>query len=63
MYHFHFLKICHFRLLLAVLSLFLKQVLRFDEDMATVLYHAFTAICYFTPILGAILVPILLTSL
>jgi len=35
----------------AVLSLFLKQVLRFDEDMATVLYHAFTALCYFTPIL------------
>ena len=40
---------------LAVLSLFFKQVLNFDEDMATVLYHAFTAICYFTPILGAIL--------
>ena len=38
-----------------MLSLFLHQVLGFSEDVATILYHAFTALCYFTPILGAIL--------
>jgi len=39
----------------AVLALFFAQVLNFDEDFSTVLYHAFTALCYFTPIIGAIL--------
>ena len=38
-----------------MLSLFLHQVLGFSEDTATILYHAFTALCYFTPIFGAIL--------
>ena len=44
-----------FFVLSAVLSLFLNQVLGFSEDSATVLYHAFTALCYFTPIFGAVL--------
>ena len=39
----------------AVLSLFLNQVLGYSEDTATILYHAFTALCYFTPIFGAVL--------
>jgi solute carrier family 15 oligopeptide transporter 1 len=38
-----------------VLALFFKEVLNFDDDVSTLLYHAFTAICYFTPIFGAIL--------
>jgi len=38
-----------------VLSLFLNQVLGYSEDTATILYHAFTALCYFTPIFGAVL--------
>ena len=38
-----------------MLSLFLNQVLGFTEDTATILYHAFTALCYFTPVFGAIL--------
>jgi solute carrier family 15 oligopeptide transporter 1 len=42
-------------ILLAVLALFFKEVLNFDDDVSTLLYHAFTAICYFTPIFGAIL--------
>ena len=38
-----------------MLSLFLNQVLGFSENDSTILYHAFTALCYFTPIFGAIL--------
>jgi len=38
-----------------VLALFFKQVLNFDQDLSTILYHAFTALCYFTPMLGAII--------
>ena len=41
--------------MLAVLALFFKQVLHFDQDVSTILYHAFTALCYFTPLLGAII--------
>ena len=39
----------------AVLSLFLNQVIGYSEDTATILYHAFTGLCYFTPIFGAVL--------
>ncbi len=39
----------------AVLALFFKEVLNYDDDLSTVLYHAFTAVCYFTPLFGAIL--------
>ena len=42
-------------LLLAVLGLYLVQVLGFGEDDATILYHAFNFLCYFTPLIGAIL--------
>lgn len=42
-------------LLSAVLVLFLNQVLRFSESDSTILYHAFTAVCYFTPVFGAVL--------
>jgi len=38
-----------------VLALFFKQVLNFDQNLSTILYHAFTALCYFTPMLGAII--------
>ena len=30
-------------------------MLGFSEDLATIMYHAFTALCYFSPIFGAIL--------
>lgn len=39
----------------AVLVLFLRQVLLYDEDDSTTLFHAFNALCYFTPILGSII--------
>lgn len=38
----------------AVLTLYMRNILKFDEDLATVLYHLFIMLCYFTPILGAI---------
>ncbi|KAJ3592632.1 hypothetical protein NHX12_007759 [Muraenolepis orangiensis] len=38
----------------AVLVLYFKYFLRWDNDLATSVYHAFVALCYLTPILGAI---------
>jgi solute carrier family 15 oligopeptide transporter 1 len=38
-----------------ILTIYLKTILGFDEDTATVLYHVFIMLCYFTPVLGAIL--------
>ena len=42
-------------LISAVLSLYLTQMLKFSEDDATILYHGFNFLCYFTPLLGAII--------
>ncbi|XP_078078860.1 LOW QUALITY PROTEIN: solute carrier family 15 member 1-like [Mustelus asterias] len=39
----------------AVLVLYFRYFLRWDEDLATAIYHAFVALCYLTPILGAII--------
>uniref|UniRef100_A0A8C9RQK8 Solute carrier family 15 member 1-like n=1 Tax=Scleropages formosus TaxID=113540 RepID=A0A8C9RQK8_SCLFO len=39
----------------AVLTLYFKNFLKWDEDLSTSIYHAFTALCYLTPILGAII--------
>ena len=39
----------------AVLSLYLKNKLGFSEDRSTVIYHAFSGMCYTTPIFGALL--------
>ncbi|KAM4557783.1 solute carrier family 15 member 1 [Odontesthes bonariensis] len=38
----------------AVLVLYFKYFLRWDDDLATSIYHTFVALCYLTPILGAI---------
>uniref|UniRef100_A0A668A0S5 Solute carrier family 15 member 1 n=1 Tax=Myripristis murdjan TaxID=586833 RepID=A0A668A0S5_9TELE len=38
----------------AVLVLYFKYFLKWDDDLATSIYHAFVALCYLTPILGAI---------
>ncbi len=38
-----------------VLYIFFTNFLKIEENTATALYHAFTMLCYFTPILGAIL--------
>ncbi|KAM9804858.1 solute carrier family 15 member 1 [Neosynchiropus ocellatus] len=38
----------------AVLVLYFKYFLLFDDELATSVYHAFVALCYLTPILGAI---------
>ncbi|XP_051998407.1 solute carrier family 15 member 1 [Xyrauchen texanus] len=39
----------------AVLVLYFRYFLRWDDDLATSIYHAFVALCYLTPILGAII--------
>ena len=33
----------------------MTQTLKFSEDNATILYHAFNILCYFTPLLGAMI--------
>ncbi|XP_029385891.1 solute carrier family 15 member 1 [Echeneis naucrates] len=38
----------------AVLVLYFKYFLRWDDDLATSIYHTFVALCYLTPILGAV---------
>uniref|UniRef100_A0AAQ4R1T0 Solute carrier family 15 member 1 n=1 Tax=Gasterosteus aculeatus aculeatus TaxID=481459 RepID=A0AAQ4R1T0_GASAC len=38
----------------AVLVLYFKYFLRWDDDFATTIYHTFVALCYLTPIMGAI---------
>lgn len=45
----------HHVLNVAVLTLYLRDVLLFEENLATILYHIFVMICYLTPVLGAIL--------
>uniref|UniRef100_A0A673HTD8 Solute carrier family 15 member 1-like n=1 Tax=Sinocyclocheilus rhinocerous TaxID=307959 RepID=A0A673HTD8_9TELE len=39
----------------AVLVLYFRYFLLWDDDLATSIYHAFVALCYLTPILGAII--------
>ena len=39
----------------AVLILYLTTQLRFSDDNATAIYHTFTMLCYFLPLLGAII--------
>uniref|UniRef100_UPI00398F4981 solute carrier family 15 member 1-like n=1 Tax=Pristiophorus japonicus TaxID=55135 RepID=UPI00398F4981 len=39
----------------AVLVLYFRYFLRWDEDLATAVYHAFVALCFLAPILGAII--------
>jgi solute carrier family 15 oligopeptide transporter 1 len=38
-----------------VLFLYLTQFIGLPEDSATAIYHAFTMLCYFSPLMGAIL--------
>uniref|UniRef100_A0A8C8JY06 Solute carrier family 15 member 1 n=1 Tax=Oncorhynchus tshawytscha TaxID=74940 RepID=A0A8C8JY06_ONCTS len=38
----------------AVLVLYFRYFLKWDDDLATSIYHTFIALCYLTPILGAI---------
>uniref|UniRef100_A0A8C6WTN1 Solute carrier family 15 member 2 n=1 Tax=Neogobius melanostomus TaxID=47308 RepID=A0A8C6WTN1_9GOBI len=39
----------------AVLTLYFVQYLHWDKDLSTAVYHAFSSLCYFTPIMGAII--------
>ncbi|XP_053327895.1 solute carrier family 15 member 2 [Spea bombifrons] len=37
----------------AVLTLYFVNYLKWDENLSTTVYHAFSGLCYFTPIIGA----------
>uniref|UniRef100_A0A8C9WRK1 Solute carrier family 15 member 2 n=1 Tax=Scleropages formosus TaxID=113540 RepID=A0A8C9WRK1_SCLFO len=39
----------------ALLTLYFKNYLHWDKDLSTAIYHAFSSLCYFTPVLGAII--------
>ncbi|KAI1885242.1 hypothetical protein AGOR_G00218150 [Albula goreensis] len=39
----------------AVLTLYFMSYLHWDKDLSTAVYHAFSSLCYFTPILGALI--------
>ncbi len=39
----------------AILPIYLSLILGYSEDNASVIYHLFTMLCYFTPVFGAIL--------
>lgn len=39
----------------ALLTLYFLNYLHWDEDLSTAVYHAFSSLCYFTPILGALI--------
>ncbi|XP_062390364.1 solute carrier family 15 member 2 isoform X2 [Sardina pilchardus] len=39
----------------AVLTLYFIHYLKWDKDLSTAVYHAFSSLCYFTPILGALI--------
>ncbi|KAH0624506.1 hypothetical protein JD844_032055, partial [Phrynosoma platyrhinos] len=38
----------------AVLVIYFKFFLSWDDNLATAIYHTFVALCYLTPILGAL---------
>lgn len=38
-----------------ILTFYLRYQLLYSEDKATVVYHTFTMLCYFTPLLGALI--------
>ena len=47
---------CRFVLLpTAVLVLYFKYFLQWDDNLSTAIYHTFVALCYLTPILGALI--------
>ncbi|XP_075687159.1 solute carrier family 15 member 2 isoform X2 [Rhinoderma darwinii] len=39
----------------AVLTLYFLNYLHWDENLSTTVYHAFSGLCYFTPIIGALI--------
>ncbi|XP_028663900.1 solute carrier family 15 member 2 isoform X1 [Erpetoichthys calabaricus] len=39
----------------ALLTLYFIHFLHWDEDLSTAIYHAFSGLCYFTPVIGALI--------
>ena len=44
----------------AILVIYLTQMLKMDDNTATAIYHAFNMLCYFSPLFGAMLADSLL---
>jgi solute carrier family 15 oligopeptide transporter 1 len=44
----------------AILAIYLTNVLLYNDDDATVIYHVFAMLCYFFPLFGAMLADTLL---
>ena len=44
----------------AILAIYLRNILLYTDDEATVIYHTFVMLCYFFPIFGAMLADTLL---
>jgi solute carrier family 15 oligopeptide transporter 1 len=44
-----------FSIVSAILAIYLTNVLLYNDDDATVIYHVFTMLCYFFPLFGAML--------
>jgi solute carrier family 15 oligopeptide transporter 1 len=44
----------------AILAIYLRNVLGYNDDDATVIYHVFAMLCYFFPLFGAMLADTLL---
>ena len=38
-----------------ILSIYLTDALKYSESTALTIYHAWVALCYFTPVIGAII--------
>lgn len=50
-----FVTCCFVVLPTAVLTLYFTRFLHWEDNFATAIYHTFVALCYLTPILGAII--------
>lgn len=50
-----FVTCCFVVLLTAVLTLYFTRFLHWEDNFATAIYHTFVALCYLTPILGAVI--------
>ena len=45
----------HFPLQKALLILYFQRFLGWNDNLGTAIYHTFVALCYLTPILGALI--------
>ena len=56
----NFIIMIFFAFSVAILVIYLTQMLKMDDNTATAIYHAFNMLCYFSPLFGAMLADSLL---